>query len=88
MSTIRCAECGKDEPDKYKQFAERVEYRRLDANERRAAWTVRLVCRDCVDRLAENHRAGDGPRVEQAGLDLALPPSSRKQQRDAQRRLP
>ena len=67
MAPIVCTRCRRLIRDPYQQFAERLEYRRLDTIERRHTWTVRLLCRDCVDQLADEHK-GRADRGDQMGL--------------------
>jgi hypothetical protein len=45
-----------DAPDD--QFAEHLEFRRLDGKERRASTALRLVCRSCVDLMLAAQRRG------------------------------
>ncbi len=37
-------------------YRERLEYASYNARERRHTWTIRLLCRDCVDEVARLHR--------------------------------
>ena len=51
-----CAECRQVIHDPLQQFCERMEYRRVDAAERRLTFTVRDLCRDCVDEIGQRLR--------------------------------
>jgi len=56
MSTFVCAECKRVVRNPYEQFLERMEYRRVDAGERRLVFALRDVCRDCVDDIGNRRR--------------------------------
>jgi len=58
---ISCRRCGRRVTNPYEQYAERIEYRRLDCKDRPLSRTLRLLCRDCVDAI----------RVEMDGAPLA-----------------
>jgi len=66
MASIMCARCRQVITNPYEQFAERLEYRRLDTREHRHYHTLRLLCRACVDAIAVEHR--NGGNVDQAEL--------------------
>jgi hypothetical protein len=67
MGAFVCARCRRVERNPYRQYDERLEYRRLDARDRRAVITVRKLCVDCVDQVIAERR-GVEPDVMQAGL--------------------
>ena len=60
---IVCTLCKREVPNRYEQFAVRVEVRRLDAKERPFVKQVALICRDCIPNV-------DAERVAQEVLPL------------------
>ena len=51
MAKFVCTRCVRIVRDPRDQFVERHEFRRLDGLERRLLFTVRDLCRDCVDGI-------------------------------------
>lgn len=47
-----CDACKEPEPNRYRHYRERIEYVRLDGRKRAYVKTLRLVCQDCVERIA------------------------------------
>ena len=47
-----CEACKTVEPNRYRHYRERIEYVRLDGKRRAYVKTLRLVCQDCVERIA------------------------------------
>jgi hypothetical protein len=45
-------------------YRERMEYASYNGRERRATWTLRLVCGDCVDVLKRRHLAQNPPGAQ------------------------
>lgn len=66
MATFICAECRRTVANPYEQFTERLEYRRLDCQERRLSFALRDVCRDCVDAIRQRRSNPSG--IEQPEL--------------------
>lgn len=61
MPAFICDQCRREIRSTYEQFSERMEYRRLDAKERRLTFAVRDICRDCVDEIKaqRKHTVGE-----------------------------
>lgn len=53
-----CTVCGRDDVPTRDRFAERLEYRRLDAREHLHYQTLRLICRACVLEIKATREAG------------------------------
>lgn len=60
MSAFVCSACRQVERDPFRQYTERIEYRRLDAAKVRALFTLRDLCERCVDELIAARRNPSG----------------------------
>lgn len=64
MAAFVCARCRRVVHNSYEKFTERMEYRRLDAKERRLTFAVRDLCVECVDRIGEEHDNPSGAQQQ------------------------
>ena len=68
MRTFVCTDCMEVIRDPYMQYQERMEYRRVDAMDRRYLYTARDICRDCVDKIKAQRTNPSGAEQQTLGL--------------------